>query len=168
MGPPADPAELGTQTEIVEVFQRIAQTESTFISRGDESGTHMKETAIWRSAGVDPQDEWYVPAGAGMAAALRMASEMRGYTLSDRSTFLAQRESLDLSILFEGDQMLHNPYAVIVVSPEKHHDVNHHAAVQFSEFLLSREVQAVIDRFGVERFGEPLFFSRTSSSGSID
>lgn len=168
VGPPTDPAELATHAAITEVFQKIAQTESTFISRGDESGTHLKETAIWRSTGFDPQDEWYVQAGAGMAAALRMANEKRGYTLSDRSTFLAHRKSLDLEILFEGDQMLQNPYAVIIVSSKKHPGVNHHAADQFAEFLLSEEVQAVIDSFGVEQFGEPLFRSHTLSSGSDD
>ena len=120
----------------------------------------MKEKMIWSSGEIDPQGEWYVRAGAGMAEALRMASEMRAYTLSDRGTFLTQRDRLDLTILFESDPLLHNPYAVIVVSSEKHADVNHQAASRFSEFLFSPRVQTVIGEFGVKRFGQPLFFSR--------
>jgi tungstate transport system substrate-binding protein len=165
VGPPTDPADLGDQTKITEAFRRIAQNESPFISRGDESGTHMQEKRIWTSGQIDPQ-EWYVRAGAGMAEALRMASEKRAYTLSDRGTFLTQRDRLDLNILFESDPLLHNPYAVIVVSSEKHADVNHQAASRFSEFLFSPRVRTVIDEFGVERFGQPLFFSRMPSEPS--
>ena len=120
----------------------------------------MKEKSIWLAREIDPQGEWYVRAGAGMAEALRMASEKQAYTLSDRGTFLAQRKWLDLTILFESDPLLHNPYTVIVVSSEKHPDVNHQAASRFSEFLLSSKAQTVIGEFGVERFGQPLFFSR--------
>ncbi len=163
VGPPTDPADVGDQTNITEAFRRIAQNESPFISRGDESGTHMKEKRIWTRGQIDPQGEWYVRAGAGMAEALRMASEKRAYTLSDRGTFLTQRDRLDLNILFESDPLLHNPYAVIVVSSEKHPDVNHQAASRFAEFLLSPKVQTVIGEFGVERFGQPLFFSRLPS-----
>ena len=101
-----------------------------------------------------------------MAEALRMASEKRAYTLSDRSTFLTQRDRLDSTILFESDPLLHNPYAVIVVSSEKHADVNHQAASRFSEFLCSPGVQAVIGEFGNKRFGQPLFYSRMPSGPS--
>ena len=166
VGPPTDPADLGDQTKITEAFRRIAQNESPFISRGDESGTHMKEKMIWSSGQIDPQGEWYVRAGAGMAEALRMASEKRAYTLSDRGTFLTQRDRLDLVILFESEPLLHNPYAVIVVSSAKHPHVNHQAASRFAEFLLSPKVQTVICEFGAERFGQPLFFSRTPSGPS--
>ncbi len=162
VGPETDPAEVGNETAAIEAFRRIAGSETPFISRGDDSGTHMKERSIWESAEVDPQGEWYVRAGASMAEALRMASEKRAYTLSDRGTFLAQRKRLDLAILFDGDPLLHNPYTVIVVRSEKHPDVNHDAAVQFSEFLRSPRVQTAIDEFGVERFGQPLFFSERS------
>ena len=166
VGPQTDPADVAAQTAITEAFRRIAQNESPFISRGDESGTHMKEKMIWMNGEIDPQGEWYVRAGSGMAEALRMASEKRAYTLSDRSTFLAQQERLALTILFEGDPLLHNPYTVIVVSSEKHPDVNHQAASRFSEVLLSLKVQTIIGEFGVERFGQPLFFSRMPSGPS--
>lgn len=95
-----------------------------------------------------------------------MASEKRAYTLSDRGTFLAQRERLDLTILFEGDPLLHNPYTVIIVSSEKHPGVNDQAASRFSEFLLSPKAQTIIGEFGIERFGQPLFFSRLPSESS--
>ena len=166
VGPQTDPADIGDQTTITKAFRRIAQHESPFISRGDESGTHMKEKNIWRNAKIDPQEKWYVRAGASMAEALRMANEKHAYTLSDRGTFLAQRESLDLNILFEGDPRLHNPYTVIVVSSEKHPGVNDEAASRFSEFLLSPKAQAIIGEFGIERFGQPLFFSRPPSGPS--
>ena len=163
VGPQTDPAEIKGQTSIAEAFRRIAQSESLFISRGDESGTHMKEKKVWEEAAIEPQGNWYVRAGAGMAEALRMASEKRAYTLADRGTFLAQRDRLDLAIHFEGDPLLRNPYAVIVVSSEKHPGVNHQAASRFSEFLLSPKVQRIIGEFGIERFGQPLFFPRSST-----
>ena len=168
VGPPDDPVGLADETTVAEVFKKLAENEATFISRGDESGTHMKETAIWQNAEVDPDGEWYISAGAGMGAALRMASEMRGYTLSDRSTYLAQREMLELAILFEGDATLRNPYTVIVVSSERHPHVNEKAAVAFADFLTSEDAQAVIDGYGVEEFGESLFFAQRASTGSVE
>jgi tungstate transport system substrate-binding protein len=162
VGPQTDPAQIKGQTSITEAFRRIAQSETPFISRGDESGTHMKEKKVWKKAAIEPQGEWYVQAGAGMAEALRMASEKQAYTLADRGTFLSQRERLDLTNHFEGDPLLRNPYSVIVISSKRHPGVNHQAAGQFSEFLLSPKVQRIIGEFGVERFGQPLFFPRSS------
>ena len=158
VGPPADPASIEGQSSIVEAFRRIALSGSPFVSRGDESGTHTKEQEVWKEAGITPEGDWYIEAGAGMAAALRMASEKRACTLADRGTFLAQRDRLDLTILSEGDPLLRNPYAIIVVSADKHAGVNHEAATRFAQFLRSAEVQRAIGEFGVERFGQPLFF----------
>jgi tungstate transport system substrate-binding protein len=171
VGPQTDPAQI-TELQatgllaITEAFRRIALDHSPFISRGDESGTHIKEKKIWQEAGIEPHGQWYVQAGAGMAEALRMASEKRAYTLCDRGTLLAQMKRLDLIILCEGDPLLRNPYTVIVVSSERHPDVNHRAARQFSQFLLSLNVQTIIGEFGVKRFGRPLFISRTPSGTS--
>lgn len=164
VGPKTDPATVKGQTSIKKVFDRIAQTESPFISRGDESGTHMKERKVWTETGIDPQGEWYIQSGTGMAEALRMASEKHAYTLTDRGTFLAQRDRLELTVLSDGDPLLRNPYSVIVVSSEKHPGLNHKAARRFSEFLLSAEVQRVIGEFGVERFQQPLFFSTSEAA----
>ena len=160
VGPQTDPAQIKDQTSITEAFRRIARSKSPFISRGDESGTNMKEKKVWQAAAIEPQGEWYVQGGAGMAAALRMASEKRAYTLSDRGTFLSQRDRLDLTIHVEGDPLLLNPYVVIVVSSKKHPGVNHQAASRFSEFLLSPNAQQIIGEFGVKQFGKPLFFPK--------
>ena len=168
VGPQTDPAQIAELQAtgllaITEAFRRIALDHSPFISRGDESGTHIKEKKIWQEAGIEPQGDWYVRAGAGMAEALRIASEKRAYTLADRGTFLSQRDRLDLTIHSEGDPLLQNPYTVIVVSSEKHPGVNHQAASRFSEFLLSPKVQSIIGKFGIERFGQPLYFPRMPS-----
>ena len=160
VGPENDPAHVTAQTAIADALRQIAQTAAPFISRGDESGTHMKEKEIWARARINPQGDWYIPAGASMAAALRMASEKQAYSLADRATFLAHRHALDLVIVDEGDPLLHNPFAVITVSSEKHPHVNDRAARQFSDFLLSPSAQATIGEFGAEAFGQPLYFPR--------
>ena len=121
----------------------------------------MKELRIWREAGIEPKGSWYLRAGAGMAQALRMASEKRAYTLSDRGTFLAQREGLDLVVVSEGDPLLKNRYSVMLVNPEKHPNIRHEAAQKFADFLVSPKAQQVISKFGIEKFGQPLFYIET-------
>jgi tungstate transport system substrate-binding protein len=160
VGAQTDRANVAGQSAITEAFRRITQSESPFISRGDDSGTHMKEKIIWNNGKIDPRGEWYIRAGAGMAAVLRMASEKRAYTLTDRGTYLAQRAGLDLTILCESDPLLNNPYAVIVVSAAKHPGGNHQGANRFAQFLLAPKVQGVIGEFGARRYGQPLFYSR--------
>jgi tungstate transport system substrate-binding protein len=157
VGPPADPAGVKGQASVVEAFTRIAGKEAPFVSRGDESGTHIKEKAIWQKAGVEPRGAWYIAAGAGMAQTLRMAGEKRAYTLTDRGTYLAQGQGLDLTVLCEGDPLLVNPYSVITVNPERHPGVHAEAARKFADFLVSPGVQETIADFGRDRFGEALF-----------
>jgi tungstate transport system substrate-binding protein len=157
-GPKADPAGVRGKTSAAEVFRQIAQAGSLFVSRDDESGTHQKEREVWAKAGVEPQGPWYVRAGAGMAQALRMATEKQAYLLTDRATFLALRKELELEILVQGDALLLNRYAVIVVNPQKHPHVRHDAARQFAEFLISPAVQRKIADFGKDKYGEALFF----------
>jgi tungstate transport system substrate-binding protein len=157
-GPKADPAGVKGKTSIVEAFRQIAQAGSPFVSRGDESGTHVKEREVWTNTGVEPQGPWYIVAGTGMAQTLHMANEKQAYLLTDRATFLALRNELDLAILVQRDALLQNRYAVIVVNPEKHPHVRHEAARQFALFLLSPEIQQRIATFGKDRYGEPLFF----------
>jgi tungstate transport system substrate-binding protein len=157
VGPPADPAGVKGQASVVEAFTRIAHKEAPFVSRGDESGTHIKEKAIWQKAGIEPRGDWYIAAGTGMAQTLRMAGEKRGYTLTDRGTYLAQGKGLDLAVLSAGDPLLVNPYSVITVNPEKHPGVHEEAARKFADFLVSPEIQQIIGEFGKDRFGEPLF-----------
>src|SRR5262245_18820537 len=148
VGPPADPAGVKGLKSITAAFARLAAQGSPFVSRGDESGTHQKEKAIWRQAGVEPRGDWYVRAGAGMGQVLRLASEKRACTLADRGTFLALRKGLDLAVLCEGDALLRNPYSVIVVSPEKHPHVRESAARRFADFLTSAEGRRAIAGFG--------------------
>lgn len=157
VGPPSDPASIRGSTSIAEAFGAIARSRSPFVSRGDDSGTHRKELAIWQVAGVEPAGDWCVRAGAGMGQVLRMADQERAYTLGDRATFLAQRGTLDLVIVVEGDPLLKNRYHVLVVSPEKHRVVHVREARMFAGFLRSDEARRAISTFGIDRFGEGLF-----------
>jgi tungstate transport system substrate-binding protein len=158
VGPPADPAGVKGLASAAGAFARIARAGAPFVSRGDESGTHVKERAVWRRAGIEPGGAWYVRAGAGMGQVLRMADEKRAYTLADRGTFLALRPGLDLAILCQGDPLLVNPYSVILVNPAKHSHVRAEAARKFADFLLAPPTQRLIGDFGKDHFGQPLFF----------
>jgi len=158
IGPADDPAGIAGLTDAALAFGKIAEAESTFISRGDQSGTHTKELEIWEKTGIEPSGSWYMSAGQGMEAVLTMAQEKGAYTLTDRGTYLARTlEGLDLPILVEGDPILFNPYGVIVVNPETHPGVNSELAKEFVEWLTSLEIQKLIGQFGVEEFGQPLF-----------
>jgi len=159
VGPDSDPAGIGGTSDAVAAFEGIAGAEATFVSRGDDSGTHTKERGIWAQSAVpEPGGPWYLEAGDGMGAVLRMASEKGAYTLTDRATYLALRDELHLVIHTEGDELLLNPYGVIAVNPEKHKNVNYEGATKFIEFLTSDGGQRLIAEYGVERFGQPLFF----------
>jgi tungstate transport system substrate-binding protein len=157
VGPAADPAAARGQRSAAGALARIASRRATFVSRGDESGTHKKEQELWRAAGVEPAGKWYLRSGSGMAEALRMASERSAYTLSDRATFLAQRSSLMLVTLLEGDRALFNPYGVIAVNPRRVPGVNYAGAQRFIHFLMAPAAQRLIADFGRARYGQPLF-----------
>jgi hypothetical protein len=145
-------------TDAAAAFAQIAEAEAPFVSRGDESGTHTKEKAIWSAAGIEPAGDWYISAGQGMGAVLTMADEQQAYTLSDRATYLARTlEGTDLVILVEGDPVLFNPYGVIVVNPDKSPEINNELANQFIDWLISVPTQEMIAEFGVDEFGSPLF-----------
>jgi len=159
VGPDSDPASLRTQLTAVDSFKVIFSSASTFISRGDQSGTHAKELALWKSAGLDPANQsWHLETGQGQGATLNIASEKQGYALTDRATFLAYQANLDLVILFENDAVLLNVYHVITVNPEKWPHVNIEGAKAFADFITSQAGQDIIREFGVKEYGEPLFF----------
>lgn len=158
VGPPDDPAEIGGMTDVVAAFQKIAEAETPFVSRGDDSGTHTKEKAVWEKAGIEPSGNWYISAGQGMGAVLTMADEQQAYTLSDRATYLARTlEGTNLEILVEGDPLLFNPYGVIAVNPDKGDHIQADLANTFIDWLISVPTQEKIAQFGVDEFGDPLF-----------
>jgi tungstate transport system substrate-binding protein len=158
LGPSADPAGIQGMSDAIEAFGQIAATESPFVSRGDDSGTHTKEKAIWAAAGIEPTGDWYNSAGQGMGAVLTIADEEQAYTLSDRATYLARTlEGITLEILVEGDPILFNPYGVIAVNPDKGDHIKADLANDFIDWLISVPAQKLIGEFGVKEFGSPLF-----------
>ena len=159
VGSPGDPAKIKGEKSSVESFKKIASARVLFLSRGDNSGTHAKEKAIWEAAGINPEGEkWHQETGLGMGQTLSVASEKKGTTLTDRGTYLALKKNLGLDILVEGDAVLLNIYHVIEVNPAKWPRVNNPGAKSFSGFMVSKETQGIIKTFGVDKFGSPLFF----------
>ncbi|MDZ4278176.1 MAG: substrate-binding domain-containing protein, partial [Dehalococcoidia bacterium] len=156
VGPEDDPAGVADATDALEALQAIADSEASFISRGDDSGTHKLELSLWEELGLDPTGEsWYEESGQGMGATLQIAGQRAGYTISDRGTFLALSEELDLQVLNEGDPRLLNIYHVMQVNPERFDGLEVEGAAAFVDFMVSDETQAAIGDFGVEEFGRP-------------
>lgn len=159
VGPAADPAGVKRAGGSADALKRIARSGALFVSRGDNSGTHAKEKGLWKGAGINPEaGKWYQQTGLGMGQTLNVAAEKKGYTLTDRATFLALRKNLGLVILSEGDGRLLNIYHVIELNPIRWPKVNAAGGKLFADFLVSRKAQAAIGRFGIEKFGAPLFF----------
>jgi len=159
IGPANDPAEIKGTKSATEAFRKIREGSHRFISRGDKSGTHMKELLIWRRAGVEPKGQkWYLEVGQGMAITQRIANEKSAYTLTDRGTWLAakDRDRLDMIIVFEGDPILFNQYGVMAVNPERHKHVKYKKAMKFINWLISKEGQQSIASFR-DRHGNQLF-----------
>jgi tungstate transport system substrate-binding protein len=159
VGPPADPAKIKGIKSAADAFKALALAKALFLSRGDNSGTHAKEKAIWKAAGMNPEGQPnYQQTGLGMGQTLSVASEKRAYALADRGTYLAVRKNLDLDFLVEGDAVLLNVYHVMEVNPSKWPKVNAAGARAFADFMVSPEAQEVIRTFGVDKFGSSLFF----------
>lgn len=158
VGPEEDPAGIAGMTVAADALAKLSTSGASFVSRGDNSGTNIREKSLWEAAGITPEGDWYIESGQGMGATLQIASEKNAYTLTDRGTFLARKENLALVPVVQGDPILLNLYSVMEVNPEMHEHVNNAGAVAFGDFLLDAETQATIETFGVDRFGEPLFF----------
>ena len=158
VGPTADPAEIKGKP-VIEALKLISAGSRTFISRGDDSGTHKAELNLWKKAELEPSGQtWYLESGQGMGATLTIASEKSAYTLTDRATYLANQANLQLEILVEGDKALLNVYHVISVNSDKWPKVNYAGALAFIRFMTASSTQKVIGQFGVDKYGQPLFY----------
>jgi len=160
VGPKGSAGQLDTShmDNIEAVLKYISENQLKFVSRGDDSGTNKKEISLWKTLELEPSGEWYISAGKGMGDVLMMASELQAYTLTDRATFLAMQDKLDLEIVYQADEALLNYYGVIAVNPDKNDQINSKGAQQFIKWILSAETQKKIGEFGVEKYGQPLFF----------
>jgi tungstate transport system substrate-binding protein len=160
IGPTDDPLKIKGMKSAVEAFKKIgAQDKVPFVSRGDKSGTHTKELAIWKTAGIDPKDQkWYLEVGQGMEKTQRIANEKKAYTLTDRGTWLAtkDKDKLEMVVVLEGDPVLFNQYGVMAVNPEKHKQVKYKEALVFVDWLISPEGQKAIGDFK-DKHGNQLF-----------
>ena len=156
LGPQDDPAGVRRTHSAPDAFRAIASKGSPFVSRGDESGTDVKEKEIWAAAGIVPKGAWYVDAGQGMGEVITMATQKRGYTLSDRGTYIAFRKKTDLVVVEQGDKDLWNPYGIIAVNPKKYPHVKYDLALKLIDFVTGPEGRSLISGYKVG--GEQLFF----------
>ncbi len=166
VGPADDPAGVQGMSSATEAFNTIADAQATFVSRGDNSGTHTKELNLWEAAGTDPGGDWYQETGTGMGEALNIANQQGAYTLSDRGTFLSQRSEIDLVIQVQGPieggpELLANPYGVMAVNPGVHESTNYDLAMAYIGWITSPEAQSAIESYTVN--GEQLFYPEAVS-----
>ena len=158
IGPSDDPAKIKGMKSAADAFKKISGS-ATFVSRGDNSGTNTKELSIWKKIGTEPKGQkWYLEVGQGMEKTQRIANEKRAYTLTDRGTWLAtkDKDKLEMMIVLEGDPILFNQYGVMAVNPEKHKHVKYKEAMEFVNWLISKEGQQAIASFK-DKNGNPLF-----------
>ncbi|HUK40741.1 MAG TPA: substrate-binding domain-containing protein, partial [Candidatus Acidoferrales bacterium] len=157
IGPKDDPAKIHSQKSAVAAFVAIAHAKAGFVSRGDNSGTHLLEKSLWKAAGIEPKAPWYIESGQGMGTTLTIAGERHLYTLTDRGTFLALEKSVRLPVLVEGDRVLLNIYSVMEVNPANGPRINVVGGKAFADFMVAPQTQTAIRNFGVEKFGQSLF-----------
>ena len=158
VGPASDPAGI-KGTKAADAMKSIARSGTLFISRGDNSGTHAKEKGLWEAAAINPDGQkWYQQTGLGMGQTLNVAAEKKGYTITDRATYLSLKKGLNLDILVEGDGKLLNVYHVIELNPVKSPKIKVKEGKAFADFMVAKKTQKIIGTFGVDKFGAPLFF----------
>ena len=157
IGPEADPAKIKGEKSVVVALKKVADGKARFVSRGDKSGTHTLELALWKAAGITPAAPWYIESGQGMGATLGIANDRQGYTLTDRATMLPFAKRVGLTPMVEGDKLLLNVYSVMEVNPANGPKVNAAGGKAFADFMLTPQTQAVIKTFGVDKYGQPLF-----------
>jgi tungstate transport system substrate-binding protein len=156
IGPASDPAGVRGMKDAAAALKRIADRGAVFVSRGDNSGTHVKEQSLWAAAGIKPSGRWYREAGQGMGPVITMTNDLQGYTLADRGTYLSMKDKVDLPILVEGDPRLFNPYGIIALNPDRFRHVAYFEAMELIAWMTSVEGQKIIGDYKVE--GEVLFF----------
>jgi tungstate transport system substrate-binding protein len=159
IGPKDDPAKIKGIKSAEQAFKKISEASAVFVSRGDKSGTHTKELSIWKKTGIAPTGQkWYLEVGQGMEKTQRVANEKRGYTLTDRGTWLAtkDKDKLDMTVVLEGDPILFNQYGIMAVNPEKHKHAKYQDAMKFVDWLISKEGQETIAAFK-DKNGNVLF-----------
>ena len=167
VGPKSDPAKVAGGKDIVAALRKVKSGAAPFVSRGDRSGTHMAELALWKTADIDIATEkgpWYRDTGQGMGPALNTASSMNGYILTDRATWLAFKNRGDLAIVVEGDKRLFNQYGVILVNPAKHAHVKKDLGQAFIDWVVSPDGQKAIADYKIG--GEQLFFPNANDKGA--
>lgn len=157
IGPEKDPAGIRGMKDAKEALRRVSETEALFISRGDDSGTHKRELKLWEKAGMMPEGSWYSEVGQGMGAVIQIANQKLAYTLTDRGTYLAYSEKIDLEVLSEGNGDLFNPYGIIAVNPARFPHINYVLAMAYIGWVTSAQGQSIIREFGKDRSGQPLF-----------
>lgn len=165
IGPPDDPAGINTALSVTDAMHRIADYNALFISRGDDSGTHKKEMALWDSVNHQPAGNWYREAGQGMGKVLQIADELEAYTLTDRGTWLAYRNKSSLRLLFAGDPLLHNPYGIIAVNPKRFPDINYSGANSLIAWLTAEPAQILIAEYKIT--GNRLFTPSAKAPGVV-
>ncbi len=158
IGPKEDPAKIKSAKTALAALKLIEQSKSPFVSRGDSSGTHTLEKSLWKSAGIEPKGSWYTEAGQGMGATLGIANERNAYAITDRGTLLALAKRVNLPILIEGDKLLLNIYSVMEVNPANGPRINAAGGKAFADFMVAPVAQNAIKTFGVDKFGQALFF----------
>ena len=161
LGPASDPAKIKGMKDAAAALKAIAQAQAPFITRGDKSGTHVKELEVWKKAGIEPQGAWYqvfAEGAKGNAPTLAFTNEKQAYTVMDRATYITMKSKITLQILVERDDILLNYITLIPVNPAKFPQVHHAEAMQFVEWLQGKDAQMIIRDFGKDKYGEPLFF----------
>ena len=156
LGAKTDLAHIKKAASAAKAMQKISAAKADFVSRGDDSGTHKKERQLWQLAGVNPSGAWYLSAGQGMGAVLTIADEKQAYTLSDRGTYIAFQDKIDLQILFENDQVLFNPYHIMAVNPKRYPYTRYYLAKKYIDFVISEQGQAIIGTY--KKAGQQLFY----------
>ncbi len=170
VGPAKDPARIRGEKNAAAALRKIAQAEAAFVSRGDKSGTHVKELEVWKTAGIDPKEAWYAvfeQGSKGNAPTLAYANDKQAYTIMDRATYITMKPKISLQVLVEGDEVLLNYITLIPVNPVRFPQVNSQGALQFVEWLQGRDAQIIIRDFGRDKYGESLFFPNSAEGKKL-